>query len=346
MNNSRCIKCVLSAAFPGIEFDANGVCNFCRGEIIASTQQTSIEKAGEELKCLLDGRQPGGEYDAIMCFSGGKDSTYTLKLAVQKYGLRVLSFTLDNGFISPGAFQNINSVVEALGVDHFTFKPSSKIFTEIIKTAAFKKVFSPGTLRRISSGCNACISIVNNTALRIALEKKIPLILAGFTLGQIPANSIIYKNNYQFLMDSRKRSLQIFQETIGDHALAYFTLPDYLVAGDVQYPDTVNLLCLENITEDEIVQDVEAFGWKKPKDVDGCSSNCRLNVFNNYIHQRTYGYSPYELELSHLIRSGLLPRQQALDKINDQSEEQINLITEKLGLSKDQLSQLQGKSKK
>lgn len=85
---------------------------------------------------------------------------------------------------------------------------------------------------------------------------------------------------------------------------------------------------------------MQAFGWKKPQDVDGCSSNCLLNVFNNFIHQKTYDYSPYELELSHLIRNGLLTREQALDKINDQSEEQVNLIANKLGVSKSQINEI------
>ena len=338
-NRVRCCKCVLSASFPGIAFDAEGVCSFCNGEIIATTEMSSIDTAMAEFEKLLKDK-PNGEYDALMCYSGGKDSTYTLKLAVHKYNLRVLAFTLDNGFISSIAFQNINRVVESLGVDHITYKPSSEIFNEIIKASAFNKVFAASALRRISSGCNACISIVNNMALRIALEKKIPMILAGFTLGQIPANSIIYKNNYRFLMDSRKRSLKVLEENIGSRVLPYFTLPDYLIAGKVNYPDTVNLLCLENISEDEIVSQVQAFGWEKPKDVDGCSSNCRLNAFNNYVHLKIFGYSPYELELSHLIRRGLLSRQQALEKLEDQPEEQIAFALNKLQLSETQLQRL------
>ena len=69
---------------------------------------------------------------------------------------------------------------------------------------------------------------------------------------------------------------------------------------------------MENITEKEIIENILELGWEKPKDVDGCSSNCRINAFNNYVHIKKYGYSPYELELSHQVRNGLLEREEAL----------------------------------
>ena len=34
-----CNKCVLDERFPGISFDDNGVCNFCRSEKSISTQE-------------------------------------------------------------------------------------------------------------------------------------------------------------------------------------------------------------------------------------------------------------------------------------------------------------------
>jgi hypothetical protein len=67
--------------------------------------------------------------------------------------------------------------------------------------------------------------------------------------------------------------------------------------------------------------------------VDGCSSNCQLNTFNNYVHERRFGYSPYELELSHLIRKGLMTREEALEKIADQPREQLALIARRLELA-------------
>jgi NH3-dependent NAD+ synthetase len=340
MSPIRCNHCVLSAAFPGIKFDENGVCNFCRDEILSTTGKEAVAKARSEVAALIDKAAGQNAYDAVMCYSGGKDSTYTLKLAIEKYGLSVLAFTFDNGYLSSTALENIKKITDALNIDHLTFKPAKRIFDDIILASAFKRIYAPASLRRISSGCYACISIVNNMALQLALEKRAPFIVAGFTLGQIPANAIIYQNNYEFLRDSRKQIVDRLQKHVGPKVQDYFTIADSTIKKHSSYPHTINLLCLEQIQEDEIKDRIRPLGWREPDDVDGCSSNCRLNVFNNYVHQLKFGYSPYELELSHMIRSGLLDRDQALQKLSDQSEEQCAHIMDALGVAKTQLEDL------
>jgi hypothetical protein len=325
----RCTRCVLSAAFPGIGFDEQGVCSFCRGEFLVTSEAAAIEQARKKVEELFAKRTK--PYDAVVCNSGGKDSSYTLKLAVKKYGLRVLSFTLDNGFLSPQAHLNIARVVDALGVDHVTLRPSASFFRRVIKSAALLPIYREKTLTRISSGCNSCISLVNVGAVRLALEKGAPAVLAGFTLGQIPTNGIVYRNNFKFLAESRAESLGKLRDAVGPEVDEQYGLSDELLARPSPY--NVNLLCLERITEEQIVKEVEALGWRQPGDVDGCSSNCMLNTFNNYVHERRFGYSPYELELSHLIRAGLMSRHEALEKLTQQPVELLGGIARRLELT-------------
>jgi tRNA(Ile)-lysidine synthase TilS/MesJ len=320
----RCTKCILSENFPRIKFDENGVCNFCNNELLYSTEAEQISKSFEEVKNLFDSHRGKSEYDAIVCYSGGKDSTYTLKLAVEKYNLKILSFTLDNGFISPVAFENINRVTSKLGIDHITFKPSYQFMKGLFHLSSTESLYNPSSLTRISANCNSCISIVNITALKYALEKEVPFILAGFTLGQIPANTIYYKNNYKFFEESRKPILEKLKGKLGKDVSTYLEISDSLLAKSPNHPYNINLLCLEDITENEIIERILPLGWQKPKDVDGCSTNCKINSFNNFVHFKRFGYSPYELELSHLIRKKLLSRKEAIEKLYDQPLDQIN----------------------
>ena len=343
----RCTKCIISANFPRIQFDDSGICNFCRDEIFFTTGNDAIDKAKEQVVHLLEESKGKAEYDAIMCYSGGKDSTYTLMLAVLKYGLKVLALTVDNGFLSPGAFKNIQTTVDHLGVDLVTVRPSSKFLIPLFKVSAFNEIYNPKSLTRISSGCNSCISLINIIALKFALEKKIPLILAGFTLGQIPANSIYYKNNYKFFVESRKPVLEKLREHLGSDVDRYFCINDSLLENSKTYPYNINLLCLEDPTEEEIVKKIQEFGWESPKDVDGCSSNCRINTFNNFIHQKKLGFNPYELELSHLIRKGKLSRNEALKKISKQADKEIlEPIFKKLKIKESDLDDLINSSAK
>lgn len=337
-DTKRCTICILSENFPRIKYDDQGVCNFCNNELLHSTESEQIKVAKIEINKLFNKSRGKSEYDALLCYSGGKDSTYTLKLAVEKYKLKILSFTLDNGFISPTAFKNIEKVVNKLGVDQITFRPSYKFMRELFRISSLETIYNPKTLIRISANCNSCISIVNITALKYALEKDIPFILSGFTLGQIPSNTIYYKNNYDFFRESRKSILDKFKSELGDDVARYMEISESLLNKSSSTPYNINLLTLEKITENEIVEQISPLGWVKPKDVDGCSTNCMINAFNNHVHEKKFGYSPYELELSHLIRKKLLTREEALEKLYDQPQDHISHAFNELHINPDQIS--------
>jgi len=330
---NRCTRCVISSELPTVTFDEDGVCSFCRDQMFFAVDDAVIEQARRTVEQLLASEKRGGDYDAIVCYSGGKDSIYTLQLATRQYGLKVLAFTFDNGFLSGIANENICRVTEALGIDHITFRPSQKNLRAIIRASALHPIYNPRTLMRISAGCKSCISIVNNTALTLALEKGAPFIIAGFTPGQIPANGIVFRNNYRFLEESREAPLQKLAQIAGPEVVSYFRIPERLLSSIDAFPHTINLLCLENITEQQILEQIKPLGWVQPRDVDGCSSNCRLNALNNYVHHRTLGYSPYELELSHLIRKGQLTRQEALEKLGDEQRQERDTIMRELDIT-------------
>lgn len=56
------------------------------------------------------------DYDAILAFSGGRDSTVALKLLVER-GLRVLAFTVDQGMKNAETMNNIHAIIEHFKVD-------------------------------------------------------------------------------------------------------------------------------------------------------------------------------------------------------------------------------------
>ncbi len=50
-------------------------------------------------------------YDCIMGLSGGKDSTYVIYQLKRKYNLRVLAFTLYNGFHTDFLEENVKNAI-------------------------------------------------------------------------------------------------------------------------------------------------------------------------------------------------------------------------------------------
>ena len=105
-----CAKCILPNTFPGIHFDEQGVCNFCRdfkGEQALKEEKQEYYAKFQDLIKQVKGKS---DYDATLAYSGGKDSTYTLYLLREVFKLKTLAITFDNGFISEQAFKNIEEV--------------------------------------------------------------------------------------------------------------------------------------------------------------------------------------------------------------------------------------------
>lgn len=327
---NRCTKCGISASVPGISLLDTGVCNLCARDD-KNSESDEIVSYASTLQEEMKNRTGAGQYDAVACLSGGKDSTYALKVVVENYGLRVLSFTLDNGFLSRQALDNIGTVTSRLGVEHITVRPKQDAYRDIVKASATKDVYNMQTLRRISSVCQSCITIVLNTAVTIALEKGAPYVIGGFTLGQVPRGKFGYRLDAKQLNAMRRGVVEKFEE-LGVHASRELLLihPNHEINGtDVTL---VNPLCAMEVEENEIIRVAKSLGWESPNDVDGCSTNCRLNAVGNFFHEKRFGFNPYEVELSHLVRRGLMEREEMLRKISSRAVDARNEIMAELNL--------------
>jgi len=115
-----CSKCILPVGYPGVQFvqTADGIkCQWCAQEEKGQARERALEEMEKYLRTLVSKRKHEQGYDAVVAISGGKDSTAALYLAVKKYGLKVLAFTVDNGVKSDKLITNICKIVNWLSVD-------------------------------------------------------------------------------------------------------------------------------------------------------------------------------------------------------------------------------------
>lgn len=313
-DSSICSRCVLPSNFPNISFDREGVCCFCSRPETAHQNEFDARQR-QEFEQIVAHNKGKSAYDALCCYSGGKDSTYMLKMMVRDLGLNVLAFTLDNGFITDQSKQNIVKVVDLLQVDHLFFKPARTFMTRMYKEAIFGDLNKArgNYITRISDVCLSCIAVVNTCAARLALQHRIPMIFAGFTPGQIPR--AVIKNNHRFYRETFHQHRDHLQDRLGAKAGQYLDLPD----DPFEIFQMSPYLVFEK-SEAFILAEIRELGWVHPEHLDGCTSNCALNVVGNLCHEKKYGFHPYALELSKLIRKGLLSRDEALHKITLQVE--------------------------
>lgn len=329
----RCIRCVLPASFPGVTLDENGVCNHCRQydqrQARWAVQREEMAARFEALVAEVRGR---AVYDGLMAWSGGKDSTYTLMVLRQRYGLNVLTFTFDNGFVSPAAQRNLAAVSGALGVDHVMVRPRFDLLRTVFGAATRPDFYPETALTRASGVCTACMSLAKGIALRLALEKDIPMIAYGWSPGQSPLTSALYRRTPAMARAMTDNLVTPLAAVAGEAARAYFPTAEQLADG-VTLPVDVSPLAFWDYDEARILDEIRALGWQRPADTDPNSTNCLLNSFANAVHRAAKGYNPYVLELANLVRAGHLTREEALARLDTpEPPEAVEAVRRQLGL--------------
>jgi len=119
-----CANCIMDTSDSKITFDARGWCDYCnnyRDSIVPHWQPNEIGE--QRIAALIDkirrhGR--GRDHDCLIGISGGVDSSYVTLVAKEKFGLRPLLFHVDAGWNSQEAVNNVERLVDGLGVDLHT----------------------------------------------------------------------------------------------------------------------------------------------------------------------------------------------------------------------------------
>jgi hypothetical protein len=168
----RCVRCVMPESYPGVTFDSYGVCSFCRyfdkqwGSWVAREEERARSEA--RLQRIFEAaKRKRRPYDALLGISGGKDSSYMLYLCHKVYGLRVLTFTRDNGFMDEEAKDRVDKLVKTFNVPHlYCWEPLA---------AELAGVF----IRKTGNFCAPCELLSFNAHAVLAREFNIPLIILG-----------------------------------------------------------------------------------------------------------------------------------------------------------------------
>jgi tRNA(Ile)-lysidine synthase TilS/MesJ len=312
----------LPATFPGISFDEEGVCNYCRSYRGDASQNVKKKRYEAKFIELIKDFQSNSNYDLIMAYSGGKDSTYTLDIFVNRYKLRVLAMTFDNTFISENAVKNIRTVCESLGVDHFLVRPDPKLLRGIFKAGVQHKMFSPKTLERASTICTCCIGFVKSIILKTAIEKEIRFVGFGWSPGQAPVQASVMKTNASLIKSTQRAIYEPLHKIAGDAINPYFLFKKHFELTE-KFPWNIHPLAFLDYNEEKIIMRNQEIGWEKPSDTDANSTNCLLNAFANQVHKDQYGYHPYVWELANMVRIGSMDRQFAIEKIETPENPEI-----------------------
>lgn len=328
-----CQRCVLPESFPGADIDDNGLCAYCRRA--RSTADDRERRRATLLARFMAvceqhrGRQP---YDCLLAWSGGKDSSYTLALLRRRFGLRVLAYTFDNGFVAPQALANMQRLSEGLGVDHVIVRPRSGLLHTIFRRAAERPdAFGLKALTRASGVCNACMGLAKGIGLQLALRYRVPIIAYGWSPGQAPLASALFHRPADMYRSMVGALAEPLRHLADDDLSPYFPAADDWERVETPPCDVAPLLFC-HYDEERIADEIGALGWRRPPDTDPNSSNCLLNAYGNAAHRAHCGFHPYAFELANLVRLGLLGRAEALARLETpENFAVVAMVRERLG---------------
>lgn len=164
-----CTRCVLPDTKPGIVFDAEGVCSACRS--VERKHWIDWESRAAHLKTLCDTIRGsnGNGYECIVPVSGGKDSCYQVYMMSQVYKLRTLAVVVVPHLQTIEGIENLNALVENLGVDliKIAIRPST---LQKIRRLALLKIGNPNYAEH---------RVVFSAVARTALFYNTPLVVWG-----------------------------------------------------------------------------------------------------------------------------------------------------------------------
>lgn len=302
----RCTNCLIPETVPGIVLSAAGVCNLCAAP---PRDQASEEAARQQREAdlelaLAEAREQGGRYHCVVALSGGKDSLYLLYKLKVEYRLRVLAYTVDVN-IPPIAWDNIRRAVAKLDVDHIIYSPPRSLYEKLFRYL-LRNQEPRGAVYTVSY---VYAPLFEGDAIRLAIEKDIPLVLAGYSPGQPEPERMHYEFSRRLVCETDWTPPELARcGEFSDDELATFYNPHRYPPG-TRFPRYLAPFHAWPYGQDRIMKEVVALGLAASRrHASPIHSNYPINWLLMYSDLKSFGYNPYAPEFAALIRSGKASR--------------------------------------
>lgn len=299
----RCKNCLIPDLAPGVTLGSDGVCNFC-GETAAREASDAEEEARKtfeaDLEQTIEHCRGQAEYDCLVPFSGGKDSTFLLYRLKHDYKLNVLAYTVDVNIPSI-AWKNIKRALARLDIDHITYSPPASFYEKIFRFL-LKNQEERGAVYTVSY---VYAPLFEGDAIKLALARDIPLVLAGYSPGQPEPERMLYEFSRRLICETDwappelRRSGELTEAEINR-----FFNPKHYPPG-TQFPRYLAPFHAWPYDQEQIIRSVVELDLiASRKNASPVNSNYPINWLLMYSDLQTFGYNPYAPEFAALIRQG------------------------------------------
>lgn len=319
-NYRQCKKCILDTIDdPAINFDVNGVCDYCRAYDLQMQKLGSAKQRAAVLERKVNEIKKAGakqKYDCILGVSGGVDSSY-LAYWAKANGLRPLIVHFDNGWNSELAVQNIKKLCSKLDFEMQTY---------VINWEEFKEL----QLAYLRAGVVDIEVLTDHaiyaTILKIAKKYRLKYTINGYNLATeaiMPKGWVFDKSDFANIKDINsqygKSKIRTYPHVT---FLQKFLYSFYLKIESIH---VLNYLDYNKEEAKKILSD--KLDWK---DYGGKHYESLFTKFYQaYILPKKFKIDKRKAHLSNLICSGQISRNQALLEMEQPLYEEIELEEER-----------------
>jgi N-acetyl sugar amidotransferase len=335
-----CSNCIMDTSDSNIIFDERGWCDYCNNYYNNILPNWHTDEQGEnEIRQVIDQIKDDGkrrDHDCLIGISGGVDSSYVTYLAKEKFGLRPLIFHVDAGWNSQEAVNNIEKLVDGLGLD---------LHTEVINWLEMKDLqlayFRAQVPHLDTPQDHAFFASLYN----FAAEHGFKYIITGANYS----TECVREPLEWAYHASDLRQLKDIHRQYGQHPLKTFPMADifkfklyYRFIKGVRVVKPLNFV--PYFKEYAMNELLDKFGWQKYSHKHYESRFTRF--FEGYWLPEKFGYDKRRAHFSSLILTKQMTRGEALERIAQKSYDEDTIsqdfeyIATKLGLTVSELQEI------
>ena len=320
-----------------ITFDEKGVCDHCNDFYTNVKPNWHTDDRGKtELNTVVEkikSEGKGKDFDCILGMSGGVDSSYLLHLAVNELGLRPLVFHVDGGWNSELAVNNIQVMIDKLGLD---------LFTEVInweEMKDFQLAFFKSGLPHIDIPQDHAFVA---TLYKFADKYNIKYILNGGNIStecvRNPMEFMYYGTDMTHLKDIMNKFSTVKMESYPFSSVFRHKFYLRYIRG-VQVIKPLNYLPYNKERALKILADT--YGWK-PYPQKHFESRF-TKFYEGYWLPERFGFDTRRIQYSSLILTEQMTREDAFERLKKPAhnqetiDDEFNYIATKLGITSAQL---------
>lgn len=324
----RCSKCILPETMPYIDFDDDGVCNYCHHYKVRNNPRPK-----EELFELVKPYRRVEGNECVVPFSGGRDSCYALHLIVNELEMRPVTYTYDWGMVTDLGRRNISRMSAELGVENIIVAADIRKKRDNIRKNLQAWLKSPhlGMISILTAGDKHFFKHVETmktqTGIGLNLWGINPLEVTHFKAGflGVPpdfAEERVYSHGAMKQLRYQRLRLRAMRQSPGYfNSSLWDTLSGEYYRSFGEKTDYFHIFDYWRWDEQTVDNTLDLYDWERAPDT---PTTWRIGdgtaAFYNYVYYTVAGFTEHDTFRSNQVREGEMTRSEALTLVKAENQ--------------------------